>query len=254
MRQFTDAEMMQRTYDVYMIKNVMARHAYFHSFGLHGRELDEIWVQKPENQATASFGQNWGYQVGMELIRRNYDTVNVRNQRRDMLAMQTKYPDIEDKPENYAIGSMLMHMLTAPYIEVAADGLTAQGLWYAPGQVTVAHPDGVDAMYMYERYGVDFIKEDGEWKIWHLFIGTDFALEPGTLMTEQPVDMPEFDLNDEDEDTNMILTHKFEAYTSRYNYFHYPAIPQPYETFTDKQVVSNGPEGNPRFVKYLQEA
>ena len=191
---------------------------------------------------------------GMELIRRNYDTVNVRNQRRDMLAMQTKYPDIEDKPENYAIGSMLMHMLTAPYIEVAADGLTAQGLWYAPGQVTVAHPDGVDAMYMYERYGVDFIKEDGEWKIWHLFIGTDFALEPGTLMTEQPVDTPEFDLNDEDEDTNMILTHKFEAYTSRYNYFHYPAIPQPYETFTDKQVVSNGPEGNPRFVKYLQEA
>lgn len=249
MRKFTDAELMQRVYDVYLIKNVMGRHAYFHAYNLHGQELDEIWVQKPENQATASFGQNWGYQVGMDLIRRNYDKINVLNHQKDLEDLRKKYPELEVCEENMAAGSMLIHALTTPFIEVAGDGQTAQGLWYAPGQVTVAHSDRTDAMYMYERYGADFIKEDGEWKMWHLFIGTDFMLKPGSMMTAQPVDTPDFDLNDEDEETNMLLTHEFEAYTSRYNYFRYPAVPQPYETFTDPQVISNGPEGNPNFKK-----
>lgn len=249
MKKLTDAQSMQRVYDAYQVANVMARHAYYHAYNLHGEELDEIWVKKPENQKTATFGQNWGYQVGMELIRRNYDEINVLNHKKDLDRMREKYPEIEDKPENYAVGAMLMHALTTPYIEVAGDGQTAQALWYSPGQVTVAHPDRIDAMYMYERYGADFIKEDGEWKLWHLFIGTDFAIVPGNDMTKEPVDMPEFDLNDEDEETNMILTHEFEAYTARYNYFRYPAIPKPYDTFTDPQVISNGPEGNPNFKK-----
>ncbi len=252
MRKFTDAEMMQRVYDVYEIKNLMGRHAYYHAYDMHEEEIDELWVKKPENQATASFGQNWGYQVGLDLIRENYATKNRLQRQKDLDALCAADPSVANTRENHAIGSMLMHCLTAPYVEVAEDGQTAQGLWYAPGQVTVAHPDKVDAMYMYERYGVDFIKEDGEWKIWHLFIGTDFAIEPGHDMTKEPVDTPEFDLNDEDESTNLNLTYAFEAYTSRYNYSHYPAIPDPYATFAD--TVSNGPEGNPKFKKFKEEA
>jgi len=250
MRKLTDAEMMQRVWDVYQIKNVMGRHAYYHAYGLHERELDEIWVRKPENQATASFGQNWGYQVGMDLIRRNYAEANRLMQKKALQALRAKYPELEDAPENYGVGSMLMHALTTPYIEVAGDGKTAQGVWYSPGQVTVTRPDRVEAVYMYERYGVDFIKEDGEWKIWHLFVGTDFVIKPGALMKEQPVDLPEFNLYQEDEETSIELTYAFEAYTSRYNYFRYPAIPKPYETFDE--VISNGPEGNPNFKKFLE--
>lgn len=253
MRKFTDAELMQRVYDTHEVANVMARHAYYHAYNLHGEEIDKIWVRKPENQATASFGQNWGYQVGLDLIRRNYDEINVRSRKKDLERLRAKYPELALKEENYGAGSMLIHALTTPYIEISGDGQTAQGLWYAPGQVTVTHPDRVDAMYIYERYGADFIKEDGEWKLWHLFIGTDFAITPGHIMANEPVDMPEFDLNDGDDETNMVLTHEFKAYTSRYNYFRYPAIPKPYETFTDPQVVSNGPEGNPNF-NYKKEA
>lgn len=72
MKRYTDEERIQRVWDVIEIKNVMARHAYYHQYGLHGRELDEIWVKEPEHMATASFGQNAGYQVGMDLIRLNY--------------------------------------------------------------------------------------------------------------------------------------------------------------------------------------
>lgn len=241
---FTDDERIRRVWDVLEIKNVMARHAYYHAYNQHQKELDEIWVKKPENQKTASFGQNWGYQVGMDAIQKYYGDQNIIDHQEDLKAMIEKYPDIEDKPENLGLGQMLIHQLSTPYIEVAADGQTAQGLWYSPGHVTVAHPDRVDAMWMYERYGVDFIKEDGEWKMWHMFVGTDWGLPAGSDVTKEPIPEP-----GDGPKAFMPMTYEFEAYTSRYNYMLYPAIPQPYDTFTDPQVVSNGPEGNPNFKK-----
>lgn len=246
MNKYTDAQLMQRTWDIYQIKNVMGRHAYNHAYNLHAREMEEIWVRELENRKTASFGQNWGYQVGFDLIWRNYVEINEKNNRRDLAALREQDPGIADCPENYMIGSMFMHALTTPYIEVAGDGRTAQGLWYAPGHITFTDPDGSQGIWMYERYGADFIREeDDQWKLWHLFIGTDFSLPSGAKMAEMPVDVPDFDLNDEDEETNMILTHEFEAYSPRYNYSHYPHIPQPYESFDPKRGY--GPEGNPRF-------
>lgn len=241
-RVYTDDERIRRVWDVIEIKNAMARHAYYHAYNLHEKELDEVWVQEPENQKTASFGQNWGYQVGMDAIRAYYVERCVSDHQEDLNAMISKYPEIENKPENLGLGQMLMHQLTSPYIEIAGDGKTAQALWYSPGQVTVAHPDGIDALWMYERYGADFVKEDGEWKLWHLFIGTDFGFPAGADYTKEPI--PEGPA-----EAFAPMTYEFEAYTSRYNYSLYPAIPSPYESFTDPQVVSNGPEGNPNFKK-----
>jgi hypothetical protein len=245
MRTFTDDELMQRVWDTYEIKNLMGRHAYYHAYNLHRREMEELWPRLPENRETASFGQNWGYQVGYDLIWRNYVEVNEKNNIRDLRLLREKDPTVEITPENYMLGQMLMHCLTAPLVEIAGDGKTAQGMWYAPGHITFDGEDGSEGVWMYERYGADFIREPDGWKLWHLFIGTDFALPAGRAMADEPVDQPPFDLNDEDEETNMILTYPFEAYTSRYNFSAYPPVPQPYETFAD--TVSNGPEGNPRF-------
>lgn len=250
-KNMTDEERIRRVWDVQEIKNVMGRHAYYHAYNMHEREIDELWVQKPEHRARASFGQNWGYQVGLELIRENYVVKNVRNYQKDLDALCAADPMIENIPENRGIGSMLMHQITTPYIEVARDGQSAQALWYSPGQITMTHPGRVDTLWMYERYGVDFLKEDGEWKIWHLFIGTDLMIPAGEDRSKQPVD-PKEELgfgNDGDAETDLALTHDFEAYTARYNYQLYPAIPEPYETFSDNHVVSNGPEGNPKFKK-----
>lgn len=239
---FTDEERILRVWDVIEIKNLMARHAYYHSYNLHDKELNELWVRKAELRKTASFGQNWGYQVGMDAIRDYYCDQCVLDHQADLDAMAAAYPDIENTPENLGLGQMLMHQLSTPYVEISGDGRTAQGLWYSPGQVTVAHPDGTEALWMYERYGVDFVREEDGWKIWHLFVGTDFMFPAGADYTKEPI-------SEEPMEAFAPMTYEFEAYTSRYNYMQYPAIPQPYETFTDPQVISNGPEGNPRFRK-----
>lgn len=242
MRTYTDEELMQRAWDVHEIKNLMGRHAYYHAYNLHEQELEELWVKEPEHQKTASFGQNWGYQVGMEQIRRNYVEYNAKFHQEDLDALCARRPEVENKPENLGAGTMVIHALTTPYIEIAGDGKTAQGLWYSPGQITTLGENGPEGAHIYERYGVDFIREADGWKIWHLFIGTDFILPAGADMTKQPVDQPAPDVAGEFE-----LTYPMEAYTSRYNYAHYPDIPEPYETFD--QTISNGPEGNPNFRK-----
>jgi hypothetical protein len=50
-------------------------------------------------------------------------------------------------------------LLLAPVIEIAGDGQTARGVWESPAVV------GGSA---WQRYGVDFIRTNAGWKIWHL--------------------------------------------------------------------------------------
>jgi hypothetical protein len=87
---------------------------------------------------------------------------------------------------------------------------------------------------------VDFIREPDGWKIWHLFVGTDFAITPGSLMKDLPV--PE---REEREDSWQEMSIELAAYTSRYNWSEYPRIPAPYVSYEPSS--GNGPEGNPRF-------
>lgn len=77
----------------------------------------------------------------------------------------------EDTFTNPALrGVLLIHYLATPMIEVAEDGLTARGVWRSPGIEAVAADDGETRVpvWSFGSYAVDFIKKDGEWKIWHL--------------------------------------------------------------------------------------
>ena len=84
-------------------------------------------------------------------------------------------------------GKLLFHFVTTPMIEVAGDGQTAKGLWIVNGlESGLTAPEHAAKMpsWMFEpnvtvdgkkvwmhnvylKYGVDFIKQDGAWKIWH---------------------------------------------------------------------------------------
>lgn len=67
------------------------------------------------------------------------------------------------------VGMFRIHALSTPVVEVAADGLTARATWISPGVDTNPTLDGkVTANWCWIKYGADFIKEDGQWKIWHL--------------------------------------------------------------------------------------
>jgi hypothetical protein len=94
----------------------------------------------------------------------------------------TEYHRGRPKP----VGKLLFHYTSTPVIEVGADGETAKGVWIMAGlesglmdpEVAKNVPpwvlsggdvDGkpVWAHWVWCKYGVDFVKQDGEWRIWH---------------------------------------------------------------------------------------
>lgn len=90
-------------------------------------------------------------------------------------------------------GKMLFHAIDTPVIEVAEDCKTAKGVWLLHGAeggsvpentvgpvLTKAEPyDGLRtwAHWTWAKYAMDFIVEDGQWKLWH-FHGYDFCRAP----------------------------------------------------------------------------
>lgn len=159
----------QTARDVQEIQNVMAMHSYYHAANMHTEEIDNIWAHKTEGVAFEEPG-NKRY-VGIDLIRKLYDRGHHDRGLSQMKMMHKLYPDkVADDPKNAFVGKMVIHTLTTHCIEVAGDGKTAKGIWVAPGILSVAAGDKLRANWHYDKYGVDFVKEDGKWKIWHLHV------------------------------------------------------------------------------------
>ncbi|HTP38693.1 MAG TPA: nuclear transport factor 2 family protein [Steroidobacteraceae bacterium] len=72
-----------------------------------------------------------------------------------------------DRPaESLEGGQIHVHSMLTPVIEIAADGKTAKGVWDSFGPNISSGSD--IGNWLWVKYGVDFTKEDGVWKIWHL--------------------------------------------------------------------------------------
>ena len=58
-------------------------------------------------------------------------------------------------------GFFTMHMTVNPYIVIARDGRTARSSWMSPGATASA----AGARWVWGPYYVDYVREDGEWRI-----------------------------------------------------------------------------------------
>jgi hypothetical protein len=58
----------------------------------------------------------------------------------------------------------LMHLSVNPYIEIASDGLSAKSHWLSPG---VSNSARNGSSWIWGPYYVDYVKENGVWKIHH---------------------------------------------------------------------------------------
>jgi len=164
-----------RAVAIQAVANVMGRHAYYHGTGKNCDELDAIWAKHPPTPNT--FTNPAGAWTG-EHIRSSYCEMNLVNQKKDLDALRKIYPEVPDTTASYGAGMFLIHTLTTPIIEIAGDGKTAKGMWYSPG-IMIGPINGTDGgpggIYFYEKYGVDFIKEEDGWKIWHIQMFYDYT-------------------------------------------------------------------------------
>jgi hypothetical protein len=228
---------LQRALDYAEVQNVFSLHEYYHFTPTE--EVEMIFAKK---QKDVSFGQNWGIWVGLESVKNYY-----KNQSKEELQRRL---DIPNDIKYAGAGEMGFHMLTTPVIEVAEDGETAKGMWYTPGFMTMFNDKTGkwEATWMYEKYAVDFIKEDGSWKIWHFNVYTDFAApyskswveasETGAAGVPPSPDEPGGAVPGGSKPDLPPIGYK-EYTTSRVMLPDFPKPPEPYRTFSE--TFSYGP-------------
>lgn len=130
-------------------RNLMGRYSYLHS-AFRNKEFMELWSKRDDVSQTMPFGKFIGY----EGVYQSY--VGFHGDR--------------NNPEDYEEirGLMMIHEMCTDVIQVAADGKTARGIWISPGTETAPSPGKEKGSWCWGKYEVEFIKEDGVWKFWHM--------------------------------------------------------------------------------------
>jgi hypothetical protein len=201
----------------HQIQNVMGRYSYWHTANMHAECVDLFALNTPGVQAEMM----WGVYSGADGIRRLYE------------GWHRHLGPAADA------GSMHMHTLTTPVIEVAADSRTAKAVWISPGHETMGPLETGGqprAHWAWCKYGCDFVLEEGTWKIWHLHVyGVFFTPyeEPWTAASDSaavldPPSTPPSLAADRPPTTRWM-------YGPDAVYVNEPAPPAPYETFDEAE-------------------
>jgi hypothetical protein len=215
----------QRLEDVHEIQNLMGRYVYLHEVQRDPEFADTIFAKKTP-------GVSWevahmGVFKGREGIKRALDAHGPR--------------DGKVRP-----GTLFIHTLTSPVIEIAGDGKTAKGVWTSPGAETLNDPETgeLKGFWAWTKYGCDFVKEDGKWKMWHYHVYRIFLTPSDKDYTE------EYELKVMDAATGGPSVRPDmrpdgpptydNPYSKKYIPKLVPAPPDPYETFD--QTFSYGPK------------
>lgn len=152
------------------VENVKARHSYLHGRADSTTEWETLWSRSDECSWAHAFGRMRGFdQVWYGSVTR-YDMMTFQN----YLDMVDKYPEIGGKDPRPLMEAS-MHTLVTDVIEVAEDGQSARGSFITPGLIhSVLNPDGKKyCNILWERYGSDFVLEDGKWKYLHEHVCPD---------------------------------------------------------------------------------
>jgi len=156
------------------VQNVFSKHCYYHEAGKHRAEMEDIWVKKDgEFAKTVKWTQPMGVNVGYDALWNFYVVNKEKSLAQNLEDISKADPTVKNVPENLGIGGeWASHTQSTAIIVVADDGKTAKGIWESPGLHFAAQVrDGKitkSGSWFWEKYGADFVKEDGKWKIWHI--------------------------------------------------------------------------------------
>lgn len=196
----------KRANDIHELNNLMSMHVWYHAALLNDLDIEKNWSKRDD----IVWAQNFGYYFGPESIKEYYGQTYTRES---------------------TMGTYMWHAATSSIIEVAGDRKTAKGVWYSPGVVGAFEDGPVDFMWMFEKFGVDFIMEDGRWKIWHMHIYTDAAWPVGDKIRSSGGGIDFTDLSNTRAPDKAQENYKQLSPTTKMLLV--PRPPEPYQTWAD---------------------
>ena len=233
-QQLTAQELTGRWEDLRDIKNLMGRMVNAIQLNRNLAAFEFYWSHRDD----ISLGLNNGFYRGQDAVSSFYHACFERNVLIAKL-LQRYFPDklVGTIDDIYGAGEMRALPLSTPLVEIAGDGKTAKGIWTCLGNCEEIRSCGPASYWVWAYYAADFIREDGNWKIWHMMF-----LEDVHHLAGQNWAQPEQPLADREEFSELssfsmppfteqvCLRHRYDGSQPRALT---PKIPVPYDTFSE---------------------
>lgn len=226
----------QRALAYQEIQNLISAHTYCYEAQKQDYEIENFWSERDD----ISYNGN----STREETTNYYCVTNKKAREAKLKKMSELYPnEVKNITENLGIGDMVIHLVTTPYVVISGDCKTAKGLWYVPSVNVEIGTDGQPVpITIWEKCAVDFIKEKGQWKIWHFNQWVQFAAPLGKNLFDPSfrLDRPFFTQQPNQHDQQKKPTEqeinkkdKDEIYSNKRIADWRPELPEAYETWGD---------------------
>ena len=157
------------------VENVKARHTYLHGRTDTVTEFATMWALNKNCSWAHGFGRMRGVDQVWYGSVNQYDQMAMEN----WLEMHKIYPEVGGKDPRPLMENSV-HTLVADVVEVAADGKSARTSYFTPGLISsrLTPEQKRYCNVLWERYGADFVYENGKWLYLHEHVCPDI---PGRL-------------------------------------------------------------------------
>lgn len=235
----------ERGDDYREIMNAIAAHSYCYNSHSQAYEVEHFWTkEQPDsyyNACTSPEGVK-AYYVG--------NTRKARDRQREIV--KQVYGVELQEPQN--VGYRVFNMLGTPYVVIAEDGMTAQGIWMEFSYKSHLDAEGkASPVASLGKTCAEFVKEDGHWKIWRMRgMPGGFDLDIPMAQHKSMEEMTEaereyatremnwayFPFSEEEKavlkQTFLTTEHDPMGYSATVPYIpENPPLPQPYETWNE---------------------
>lgn len=146
-------------------EKVHAWHAILHASGHTTEEIETFWAKYRDDLY-------WGYNMtgnyGRDEVMTNWANGLEGGGRRMFEVFNEMYPETKNM-DPLPLSEYSLHAIGTPIVEVGDDLKTARALYYSTGMLyrRISTSGKQMAVWMLERYGEDYVREDGFWKIVH---------------------------------------------------------------------------------------
>lgn len=216
------------------VQNIMGKYSQSYCIKQEGA-LSQFWSSRDD----VSLGVNEGYYLGQDAVKGYYAALAEETALASRL-IKARFPEkLGDKTEEecFGVGQISYRPIDTQVVEVADDLQTAKGLWVVRGLVEKVTEAGPVSFWDFSYWAVDFILEDGKWKIWHMLDLHEVDCRQGINLTDTPEPLPvdpafaEMAALQFPAPTKPCILR--ESYRADRPFTPSPRVPEPYKTFAE---------------------
>lgn len=233
-RQFTTEELADRWFDKRDVLNLAGKYVTSILLKKEGEVFDAFWAQ--DEDVCLCFHDS--YYKGQAAVSGYYQAVSHNTEVKSALLKKMFPAQLEElsDAEVFGVGQLRSLPITTPVIEIAADRKTAKGIWHIEGSNNDISVKGPLSYWSIGFLCIDFIREEDDWKLWHVFFAEDIACPMGQnwAAPQEPEDNPDFAALADCVLPPYTGTGTFYVpYRADRPFTPPPKLPEPYETFAE---------------------